>query len=80
MRRMILILLTGFARQPLRVQDDEILFDDFNYLAYDDPLLSEHGWIVRRRQVGRVRQVPSGRRKTSHLPKILTAPGMCCFR
>src|SRR5687767_9350735 len=26
---------------------DEILFDDFNYTGYDDPLLTENGWIVR---------------------------------
>jgi hypothetical protein len=44
---MILIALTWFARHPLQAQDNEILFDDFNYAAYDDPLLSEHGWIVR---------------------------------
>lgn len=43
----ILIAGGGLAHQPLQAQNDEILFDDFDYAAYDDPLLSEHGWIVR---------------------------------
>ena len=27
--------------------EEAILFDDFNYAAYDDPQLSENGWIIR---------------------------------
>lgn len=26
---------------------EQVLFDDFNYEAYDDPALSENGWVVR---------------------------------
>lgn len=44
---MILIVGVLLARQPGQAQEGEILFDDFDYVAHDDPLLGEHGWIVR---------------------------------
>jgi hypothetical protein len=46
----IILAASGFytwAAPPLQAQENEILFDDFNYTAYDDPLLDGHGWIVR---------------------------------
>lgn len=46
----VLLALVVLGTIPtLHAQDDPppMLFDDFTYTAHDDPLLGEHGWIVR---------------------------------
>ena len=45
----LLILSVTLAADPTATPsgDEQILFDDFNYTAADDPALSDNGWIVR---------------------------------
>jgi hypothetical protein len=40
-------LFVTHATTPTPPAPEQILFDDFNYTAHDDPTLSENGWIVR---------------------------------
>ena len=42
-----LALIAALIGPSVQAQEDKILFDDFDYATYDDPLLSDHGWIVR---------------------------------
>ncbi|MBZ0287244.1 MAG: hydrolase, partial [Anaerolineae bacterium] len=46
----LLVCSTTWAADPTATPsaaDEQILFDDFNYTAADDPALSDNGWIVR---------------------------------
>lgn len=45
----LLILSVTLAADPTATPagDAQVLFDDFNYAAADDPALSDNGWIVR---------------------------------
>lgn len=41
------VLAADPTATPAADSDEQVLFDDFNYTAPDDPALSDNGWIVR---------------------------------